>query len=90
MPKSGRPSHHYIGVDNKTLNDALRRLDEVYAQNKALFTRLHNIQVDQTALIASLNRLLSALLETLPSSVTTTEAQAVVRDWLNHIKPKQQ
>lgn len=89
MPnKPHRPAHSYIGVDNKTLHDTQFLVKQCDERVAALFSKVHNMQVDINQLNTRINKLIATLLETLPPMASTTEAEAIVRDFLNNIKPK--
>ncbi len=91
MPsKFGRPKHIYVAIDQKTLHDTQLLVKETDARSRVMFAKLHNMQVEITGLKLSLDKMIALLLETLPDSASSTEAQAIIRDFLNNIKPKNQ
>jgi len=63
-------------------------LCQILAKQQVLFLRLCNLQVELPEMKQGQDKLVATLLETLPQSESSTEAQAVIRDFLNHIKPK--
>lgn len=77
-----RPSHQYIGVDNKTLHDTLLLLKESDARSRVLFAKVHNMQVELSGLKASLDKLIALLLENLQHPEHSGEANAVIRQFL--------
>lgn len=61
---------------------------ETDARSRVMFTKLHNLQVENTELKTSINKMAHALYELLDFDSTHTDAQAIIRDFLNHTKPK--
>lgn len=78
-----RPKHSYIGVDNKTVHDTLLLLKESDARSRVLFAKVHNMQVEMSELKANLDKLLALFVEILHDPSNATDAQAVIRDFLN-------
>ena len=78
-----RPSHQYIGVDNKTLHDTLLLLKESDARSRVLFAKVHNMQVELSEIRASLNKVIAGLIEVHEEPTKLGDVNAVLRDFLN-------
>ncbi len=90
MATKGRPTHSYIGVDNKTLADTQHLLKQVDARTLVNFQQVKNLQIEITSLQASitqlnssLDKLIAVLLTCHDEPTKLGEVQAVLRDFLN-------
>jgi hypothetical protein len=79
-------------IQNDSVPEILRKIElqgkGLDAQNKVLFSKLYNLQVEVQILTSVFSKLLLTLSDCLAEPSSQTEAQAVVRDFLNHIIPK--
>lgn len=71
------------GLASGTLHDVLLELRKIYAQNCVIVSKLHNAQVELSALNFTQDRLAGALLElTKVDPVPISEVEAILRDFL--------
>lgn len=77
-----------IAEINSRNAELLENTKKIDAQNRVLVSKIHNLQVEVQTLTAAFSKLLLTLSDCLAEPASQTEAQAVVRDFLNHIIPK--
>ena len=77
-----------IAEINSRNAELLENTKKIDAQNRVLVSKVHNLQVEVQILTTLFSKLLLTLSDCLAEPSSQTEAQAVVRDFLNHIIPK--
>jgi hypothetical protein len=77
-----------IAEINSRNAELLENTKKIDAQNRVLVSKVHNLQVEVQTLTTLFSKLLLTLSDCLVEPSSQTEAQAVVRDFLNHIIPK--